>query len=115
MKYPNITKIIVALIVLFITLRFTWCREYPEPEKVACSSTSRTVVLVAYKVAKHSHMWLKDVRTSIVWDISGLGGRREPVMNLGDTIVVQFCGDELLDTYKYVKEPVDRTSRYVSL
>jgi len=35
MKYPNITNIIIALIVLFITLRFTWCREYPEPEKVA--------------------------------------------------------------------------------
>jgi len=46
--------------------------------------------LVAYRVAKHSHMWLKIKETNTIHDISGLGGRRIPTINLGDTIDVKY-------------------------
>ena len=31
-------------------------------------------MLVAYRVAKHSHLWLRDINTDSIYDVGGLGG-----------------------------------------
>src|SRR5574343_183861 len=70
-------------------------------------------VLIAYRVAKHSHLWFQNPETKIIYDIGGVGGRREPNINLGDTISVQYCDDKIIfDKYSYVREPYNRETRY---
>ena len=71
-------------------------------------------VLVAYRVAKHSHLWLQNPETKQIYDIGDLGGRREPKINLGDTISVQYCNGEIMfDRYSYVIEPYNRETRFI--
>ena len=73
-------------------------------------------VLVAYRVAKHSHLWLQNPETKQIYDIGGVGGRREPNINLGDTILVQYCNGEIMfDRYSYVREPHNRETRFIYL
>jgi hypothetical protein len=73
-------------------------------------------VLVAYRVAKSTHLWFQDPTTDTIYDINGVGGRREPNISLGDTIKVQYCdGRIVFNRYNYVKQPVNRKTRYKSL
>jgi len=73
-------------------------------------------VLVAYRVAKHSHLWFQNPTTKKIYDINGVGGRREPNINLGDTITVQYCNGEIMfDRYSYVREPYNRETRFIHL
>lgn len=73
-------------------------------------------VLVAYRVAKHSHLWFQNTETKQIYDIGGVGGRREPNINLGDTISVKYCnGDIMFDRYSYVRQPYNRETRFIHL
>ena len=73
-------------------------------------------VLVAYRVAKHSHMWLKRIDTGLIYDISGLGGRRIPIINLGDTINVEFCKNEIIfDGSGYSVYPQNSQTRFIHM
>jgi hypothetical protein len=73
-------------------------------------------VLVAYRVAKHSHLWLQNPETKQIYDIGSVGGRREPNINLGDTIAVEYCNGEIMfDRYSYVREPYNRETRFIYL
>ena len=78
--------------------------------------TNGKVVLVAYRVAKSSHLWFQNTETKQVYDIGGVGGRREPIIKLGDTINVQYCNGEIMfNKYQYVKEPNNRETRFIHL
>lgn len=103
----------LPILILLISLTLASCVGYP----TKCENPiDGKAVLVAYRVAKHSHIWLKDPRTNIIYDIGGLGGRREPNINLGDTINVQYCNKYMMENqYDLVQEPNDRTTRYISL
>lgn len=73
-------------------------------------------VLVAYRVAKHSHLWFQNPETKQIYDIGSVGGRREPNINLGDTISVQYCNGEIIfDRYSYVRQPYNRETRFIHL
>ncbi len=73
-------------------------------------------VLVAYRVAKHSHLWFQNPETKRIYNIGSVGGRREPNINLGDTIKVQYCNTEIMfNRYEYVKQPVNRETRFICL
>jgi len=73
-----------------------------------------TAILTHYRIAKHSHMWFKNPKTGIVYDVGALGGRREPNIKIGTEINVDYCDGEIIfDRYKYVKQPTNRTTRYV--
>lgn len=73
-------------------------------------------IFVAYRVAKHSHMWFQNTKTGQIYDIDGLGGRREPNISLGTIIDVKYCdGTILFDKYKYIREPYNRETRFVIL
>lgn len=76
-----------------------------------------TAVLIGYKIAKHSHMYIMIEQTGTVHDISFLGGRREPIMSLGDKFPIQYYvrGNRIIpyfDKCKYVKRP-NTTSRKI--
>ena len=76
--------------------------------------TNGKAVLVAYKVAKHSRLWLQNPNTKQIYNI-GIGKKREPNINLGDTINVQYCnGEIIIDKYKYVKKE-NRERRFIHL
>jgi hypothetical protein len=78
--------------------------------------TNGKAVLVAYRVAKHSHLWFQNPKTKKVYDIGGVGGRREPNINLGDAINVQYCnGEIMLDRYRYVKQANNLKTRFIHL
>jgi hypothetical protein len=80
------------------------------------NTTNGKAVLVAYKVAKHSHLWFQNPENKQLYYISSVGGRREPNINLGDTIYVQYCDGEILfDKYQYVKRPDNRKKRFTHL
>lgn len=73
-------------------------------------------VLVAYRVSKHSHLWFQNTETKQIYDISSVGGRIEPNINLGDTILVQYCNNEIIfNRYDYVKVPINRETRFIYL
>lgn len=73
-------------------------------------------ILVAYRVSKHSHLWFENPKTGKVYDIGGVGGRREPSINLGDSINVYYCESEIVfDKDKYVQEPFNRETRFIYL
>lgn len=73
-------------------------------------------VLVAYRVAKHSHFWLKRLDTGLYHNVGGLGGRRIPIMNLGDTIIVEFCKNEIIiDGSDYSVYPQNTQTRFVCI
>ena len=71
-------------------------------------------MLVAYRVAKHSHVWLQDVKTDSIYEVSGLGGRREPIAKLGDVIDVTYCGNEIVSEIP-VQYPDNTDTRFVFL
>lgn len=71
-------------------------------------------MLVAYRVAKHSHLWLRDINTGSIYDVGGLGGRREPVMALGDVIDIKVCGNEVVSDVP-VRYPDNSDTRFVFL
>lgn len=77
-----------------------------EPKRTnECDSYKGKAVLVAYRVAKHSHMWLENPANGQVYDIGSLGGRRIPNIELGDTIDVEYCKcvePINFDSHKYV-------------
>ena len=80
-----------------------------------------TAILVGYKVAKHSHIFIKILETNTVHEIGGMGGRREPNIALGTKFVVKYRINNkgnvypLLNASDYAKQPIDRTSRYVMM
>jgi hypothetical protein len=77
---------------------------------------SGKAVLVAYKVAAHSHIWFQDPKTKRIFHEGTLGGRKEPTVSLGDTINVHYCdGTLMFDKNLYVKSPMDRSSRFKCL
>lgn len=101
-------KIILALIVL--SLLVLSCSK-----SVTCDNpVSSKGMLVAYRVAKHSHLWLKDINTGSIYEVSGLGGRREPVMALGDVIDIKICGNEVVSEIP-VRYPDNTDTRFVFL
>lgn len=104
-----------AIALLILTVVLFSCVGRP----VECENpTNGEAILVAYRVAKHSHLWLKNPATGIVHDITGLGGRREPNIELGTKIKVQYCGNEIMfNGYEcpYVRQAINRTTRFVPL
>lgn len=51
----------------------------------------RKAILEGYRIAKHSHMYIRLVGEPNIIDIDGLGGRRKPTIKLGDTLSVNVC------------------------
>lgn len=79
-----------------------------------------TAVLIGYKIAKYSHMYIMIEETGTLHDIGSLGGRREPIMSLGDRFPIQYYvrGNRIIpyfDKYKYVKRPHNTTSRKIMM
>lgn len=72
-------------------------------------------IFVAYRVAKHSHMWFQNTKTGQIYDIDGLGGRREPNISLGTIINVTYCDNEIIfNKDQYIRE-TDRETIFVPL
>ena len=91
-----------------------------EPSVKNSELINGTAILIGYKVAKHSHMYIMIEETGTTHDIGSLGGRREPVMSLGDRFPIQYyiIGSRIIpyfNRYKYVKDPTNRNSRKVTL
>ena len=99
---------IIALIVL--SLLVLSCSKNRTCDKPVSSKG----ILVAYRVAKHSHLWLRDINTDSIYDVGGLGGRREPVMALGDVIDIKVCGNEVVSDVP-VRYPDNTDTRFVFL
>lgn len=99
------------IFIIFALLLITSCAQ----KQVECSNPIKgKAILVAYKVAKHSNMWLLNPATNTVYNINSLGGRREPNIKITDTINVEYCNDEILfDKYQYVRYPENTTSRFI--
>lgn len=99
------------LIPIILTSLLTACGvRFEDP--IPCVDTK--VELIGYRVAKHSHLWVKDHSTGVVYDIGGLGGRREPSVPIGSIINVKVCGAHAyVDKAEYVRVPEDRTTRIV--
>jgi hypothetical protein len=113
MKKLNFTtKTAIALYVMLAVVLSSCSQSVSKCE----NPTNGKAVLVAYRVAKHSHLWFRNPETKRVYDIGGVGGRREPNIKLGDTINVQYCNGEIMfDRYKYVKQPNNRETRFIHL
>lgn len=72
-------------------------------------------VIVAFKVAKHSRVWLKNPQTNLIDRVS-LGKRKQVIYNMGDTIDVLYCGDRtLIDRDRLVRRADNTTTRFESL
>jgi len=106
---------IFVQIILCLGLGLTSCAD--NSSSATCTNpTKGKARLVAYRVAKHSHLWFENVETKKIYDISGVGGRREPSISLGSSIPVEYClGDIHLDRATFVKVPVNRDTRFVAL
>jgi len=100
-------KIFIVIFLVFISsCQSNTCEQF---------STGKAV-LVAYRIATSSHLWLEDAITHKIYDIQGLGGRREPLIELGDTVNVQFCnGRVYFDGYNYVEYPKNSETRFICL
>ena len=98
MKEINKKTYTMRLTILLVSLLFlSSCKNKP---RVCKELKEGEAVLVAYRVAKHSHMWFLNPATNTIYDIDGLGGRREPTIKLGQSIDVQYCdGDIIFDKY----------------
>ena len=102
-------------IVLYAMLAVVFC-SYSQGVSKCENPKDGKAVLVAYRVAKHSHLWFKNPETKQIYDIGNIGGRREPKINLGDTISVKYCnGEIMLDRYSYVRQPYNRETRFIHL
>lgn len=113
MKNFKISTIVAIAVYAMLAAVFPSCsggvskRENPKSGKA---------VLVAYRVSRHSHLWFQNPETKQIYDIDGLGGRREPNINLGDTIPVQYCkGEIVFDRYSYVRQPYNEKTRFIYL
>ena len=110
------TKFLVkCLIGLFAILQFSSCQHSSEKDL-----KQGTATLIGYRVAKHSHLYIRIDETGTIHDIGGLGGRREPTLSLGDKFPIQYYQNENnviphFDKYKYVKYPTNRRTRRVML
>ena len=112
----NKTSILVGTRHFFYALLAVFFSSCSQGVNKCENPTNGKAVLVAYRVAKHSHLWFQNPETKQVYDISGVGRRKEPNINLGDTINVQYCnGEIMLDRYKYVKQPNNRETRFIYL
>lgn len=108
----KIGQLIVLMAICILISSMFSCESQPKCE----NPEQGKAVLVAYRVSKHSHMWLLNPETGKVHDVGGVGGRREPNINLGDTINVSYCNGRILfDKYSYVKIPVNRKTRFIYL
>lgn len=92
------------------------CTSFPQNDELK----NGTAVLIGYKVAKHSRMYIMVKETGTTHRITGLGGRREPIMALGDEFPIQYYirGNMIIpyfDRYKYVRYPTNRKLRKVTL
>ncbi len=100
-------KIVLVIALSFLVLS---CSKRTNCDKPVVSKG----MLVAYRVAKHSHLWLRDINTDSIYDVGGLGGRREPVMALGDVIDIKVCGNEVVSDVP-VRYPDNTDTRFVFL
>jgi len=101
----------MRLIILLSVLFLFSCQSKP---RVCKELKEGEAVLIAYRVAKHSHMWFLDPVTNTVYDIDGIGGRREPTIKLGQSIQVQYCdGDIIFDKYSYAVYPENADTRFI--
>lgn len=111
-KFKISTVAAIALYAMLVVVFFSCSQSVGKCE----NPSNGKAVLVAYRVAKHSHLWFQNPETKKVYDISGIGGRREPNINLGDTINVQYCnGEIMLDKYSCVRQPYNRETRFIYL
>ena len=91
----------------------------PQDPTSNCSVVSEGPArLVAYRVAKHSRLWLENTQTGKIQEFSGLGGRRIPTIDLGQTITVKYCGEKMyvnLDPYVTYPTNKDSSTKFVPL
>lgn len=96
MKQVIITKF---TIIAFLVCLFASCSSKPD----CVSPIQGKAVLVAYRIGKHSEMWLRNPATGTVFNIKDIGGRRAPTIDLNDTINVQYCHNDIIfNKSKYV-------------
>lgn len=106
----NMKKCKIYILFSFLIIAFSSCRE---PIKKCENPKKGKAILVAYRVAKHTHLWFQNIETKYVYDVGGVGGRREPNISLGDTINIQYCGNSIIfNKYDYVKIPINRDTRF---
>ncbi len=111
----NKNVVVVIIYTMLLCVIFSSCSQGVDVD--TCENpTDGKAILVAYRVARHSHLWFQNPETKRVYDIGSVGGRREPNISLGDTIEVQYCNGEIVfDRYEYVKQPINRETRFVYL
>lgn len=104
----------VKYLFIFLSLILIGCSPSNNED---CQLIKGKVVLVAYKISKHSKYWVKNVKNNDIYELGGLGGRREPIISLGDTIDVTFCYVKPtinIDKKSYVKK-TNNNSTFKSL
>ena len=112
----RIAKVNSVLNIVKFVLIMSFLPSCSQKENTCTNPIQGKAVLVAYRVSKHSHMWFQNPGTKQIYDISGVGGRREPVINLGEAIPVKYCGEDIIfDKYFYVREPYNRETRFICL
>lgn len=113
MKKFKISIFSAIIIYMMLAVFFSSCSQRVDECK---NPKNGKAVLVAYRVAKHSHLWFQNPKNKQIYDIRSVGGRREPNINLGDTIHVQYCNGEIMfDRYSYVRQPYNRKTRFTYL
>lgn len=105
----------MRLFICLFTLFLFGCEA--QRDTIVCdNATQSNAKVVAYRVAKHSRLWIEDVNSKKIFEISSVGGRREPTVGLGGIVPIQYCQSRLnFDKYSYVKYPLNTTTRFVYL
>lgn len=108
-------KFILLFVFALLGMCFTSCDNMKYEEKTG------TAMLIGYKVAKHSHIFIKVMETNTIHELGGMGGRREPNIPLGTKFKIRYrvYADghvrPMVDAYQFGKYPENRRRRYVML
>jgi len=87
-----------------------------KPEPKCVNPKKGKAIFVAFRVAKSSHFWFKNIETNTIYNIANLGGIREPNINLGDTIDIEYCDAGIIfDKFQYVMFASNKETRFRSL